>query len=177
MDIFDSVLDKIKGLTASVTNAFEPAHADTKPTGKYSNQEVSDMMSAIGNNETGGVKGDRYSYSKFSGNEKMGKDMGYYQVTNGELNSWGKQFMKRKIDTKEWLSSPKLQNDYMRTKIKALAEEGATPQEIFALHRGGLSLYANPEVRKKKVKERQNYVNKAMNYYIKLRHKDMGFKG
>lgn len=126
--------------------------------------ESANIMNALAYNETRGVKGDPYSFSQPSGSSSMGQAMGKYQTTEGELKSWSKDFMGREITPKEYQASPALQDEYTTKKIQTLLTAGATPAEILAMHRGGLTGYADPKVRQKKVLERQDYVNNGLAY-------------
>jgi len=47
-------------------------------------------------------------------------------------------------------------------------DAGASTAEILAMHRGGLTGYANPKVRQKKVKQRQKYVDNALEHLKSL---------
>jgi hypothetical protein len=119
---------------------------------------------AIAFNETspGVVKGDRYAYNKHSGSNAMGLDMGKYQVTEGELKTYGEQFLGRKVTAKEFLASPELQDQYMDAKITFLTDEGLTPEEVMAFHRYGMTGWGDPEVRKRKVEKAKQYIKNGM---------------
>ena len=54
---------------------------------------INRLRKALMKNETGGVKTDPYTFSKKSGSKTLGRDLGAYQVTEGELkeNAGGKR--------------------------------------------------------------------------------------
>lgn len=132
-------------------------------------KQVIDILDATKNNETTTTVKNPYSFRKFSGDEAMGEDLGAYQVTTAELKSWSKNFTGKQIDPEEFMKNPTLQDSYMRAKVETLLNEGVSLQEIFALHRGGLTNYADPKVRARRVKTRQKYVNDAMSYMETLK--------
>lgn len=152
------VADKLSGTT--VVNQ-DPAAVMEKHTAPR-------IMEALANNETGGVQTDPYSFRKPSGDPKQGDDIGKYQVTSGELKSWSKQFLGETITPDEFQKDPDLQDAYMRAKITELMKSGASTAEVIAMHRGGLTGYADPTIRQKKVGQRQDYVDKAMAFLTTL---------
>lgn len=172
MSVFDAVLDKLNSPLPSLSDTINSVSDKLSGTVVYNkpdivdptDAEVKQILPAIRNNETGIIKSDPYSFRKFSGDQEMGDDIGAYQVTSGELKSWSKQFLGKEITPDEFASSSNLQDQYMTSKVKTLLQAGATPAEVFALHRGGLTNYADPAVREQRVKTRQDYVNKAMDF-------------
>lgn len=173
MHILDTVFEKLgsgldhvgsalDGLVSSHISATDQTPMPTE------NPMVANVLSALAHNETRGVKGDPYAFSQPSGDPAMGQAMGKYQVTEGELKTWGKDFMGAPVDPKQFQADPALQETYMKKKTEALIKAGATPEQIFAMHRGGLTGYADPAVRAKKVLQRQGYVDNAMAFMNSL---------
>lgn len=129
---------------------------------------AANVISAIAQNETRGVEGDPYSFKQPSGSSTLGEALGKYQTTAGELKSWSKEFYGQVITPEQYIASPTIQDEYTKKKVVALLKSGATPAEVFALHRAGLTGYADPKVRAKKVKERAGYVNKGLEFLKNL---------
>lgn len=167
MNPIDSVLQKVGAGMDNILNSIIKKFPANEYKVENPMNQVSEILNAIAHNETGGVKGDRYAFRKPSGNPKYGDDIGKYQVTGGELASWSKQFLGETIDPDDFAASPELQDAYMKKKVQTLLDEGATTSEIFALHRQGLTGYADPEVRKSKLAKRQDYVTNAVNFMNK----------
>lgn len=125
---------------------------------------VPKLQSAIASNETGGEK-TPYTFSQPSGDKKLGKALGKYQVTEGELKSYGEKLLGEHITAKEFLASPKLQDQYIQAKIKYLQGKGlTTASQILAAHRGGFS---NLDAIPSKIKQYQDYVDKGLLVYKK----------
>lgn len=160
-DILDSVLKKIGGAFDATAGVLDKL-ASYEYRVSQPKDNVAPILSAIAYNETRGVEGDPYSFRKPSGSKKMGDDIGKYQVTSAELASWSKEFLGETVDPDEFHKDPDLQEAYMRGKVKALLAEGATTEEILALHREGLTGYADPLIRKKKLQKRLDYVTSGM---------------
>ncbi len=100
----------------------------------------SKLASAIAETETNVIpESKRYSFSQPSGIKSLGRAMGKYQVTEGELRDYSKLYTGRKITSKQFLSNPKIQDEYMIGKINYLRSKGMTDEEIIAAHRGGLN--------------------------------------
>jgi len=98
------------------------------------------LIDAIAYNETGVVpEEEKYSFSQPSGNKKLGKALGKYQVTEGELKSYAPRYLGRTVTADEFLSSPEIQDEYMRNKITKLKEQGNSTEDIFRIHRGGVN--------------------------------------
>lgn len=95
------------------------------------------ILDAIKYNETRGVKGDPYASSQFSGDSNLGKAMGAWRVTEGELKTYGKRYLGRVVTPQEFLGSPQLQTDYMTGKVNSMASKGVSTEDIIAKHRGG----------------------------------------
>lgn len=124
------------------------------------------ISQAIARNETGGVKGDPYAYSKPSGSKAMGYDLGKYQVTGGELGSYGKQFLGVTTTPQQFLADRALQDRYMRAKIQYLQQQGLGPEGIMALHAQGMTGWGDPGIVQQKIQQanlnRSGYVTRGM---------------
>lgn len=156
--------DLIEGVSEIIKNKGGRTYSYSNPVEDFHSSQVANLLNAIAYNETRGVEGNKYDFRKPSGNEELGDDIGKYQVTAGELKSWSKEFLGEEVDPDTFHKNPKLQERYMRSKIQNLLEHGATPEEVLALHRGGLTGYADPEVRKRKREERKDYVDSALEF-------------
>lgn len=125
------------------------------------------LLEAIGENETSIIPQEkRYSYAKDSGSKTLGRDLGKYQVTEGELKSFGKQFLGREVNAEEFLGDPQLQEQYMRAKVAFLEAEGLTPEEIVAVHAQGMTGWGDKKKLAQKIADanehRSGYVTRAM---------------
>lgn len=146
--LFGAIWDKLKnGNTTTYTFPTKPKPGiDTKK-----------FLNAIAQNETSVVKGDPYSTWQPSGNQKMGKALGKYRVTEASLKEHSPTYIGRPVTTKEFLSSPGIQDQYMTKMATTLSGQGYTPQQIADVHRSGTTLengYNNPD-----------YVNKFNSTY------------
>lgn len=145
---FGAIWDKLKNgntYTYTFPEKAKPA-VDTKK-----------FLAAIAQNETSVVKGDPYSTWQPSGNPKMGKALGKYRVTEASLKEHAPNYIGRPVTTKEFLSSPGLQDQYMTGMATKLSQQDYTPQQIADIHRSGTTLengYKN-----------QDYVNKFNSTY------------
>jgi hypothetical protein len=135
-----------------------------KTPGKKSPEtNVKKLSGAIADNETGGVKGNRYTSTQKSGDSKLGDAIGKYRVVADEIKHYSKRFLGKEITPEQFKNSPKLQDDYIAGKIKWLMDNyGWGPEEILAAHRGGMS---KPNEIQRIKKERSSYVTKGMNTY------------
>lgn len=174
-DPITSALSKLGGTVHTIDSAIGGAYNKLAGVSEamqdpkaIKNDSVSRIMQAIANNETGGVKTDPYSYRKFSGSTAAGDDIGKYQVTTGELKSWSKQFLGEEITPDEYQGDPTIQDAYMKAKVGHLMDTGATPAEILAMHRGGLTGYGDPAVRQKKLAARKEYADKGVAFMDSL---------
>jgi hypothetical protein len=100
--------------------------------------DVEKFLNAIGTNETGGIKGDRYAFHQPSGSAALGDALGKYQVTEGELKTYGKRFLGQDVTPRQYLSSPAIQDNYMKSKADFYTKQGYTPQDIADIHRKGI---------------------------------------
>jgi len=129
-----------------------------------------DILKAIAYNETGIIpEGKKYSYHKYSGDPKLGEDMGKYQVTEGELKRYSKRYYGRQLTPDEFLNNPKIQDDYMLGKIRYLREaEGYSDDQIIVMHNGGLNIDTETLKARKYVQKARNYLKERK---IKLKAK------
>lgn len=137
---------------------------------------VDTMLEAIAHNETGIVKGNKYAFNKIADPENpKNRDNGKYQVTTDELKTYSKRFLGRAVKDKEFLASPKLQEEYMRNKINFMMNEGLTPGEILASHRGGLPNWGDPVKMNEKREAYPDYIKEGTEKYLTdLQKKDAG---
>ena len=128
-DIEDNAVDTglfagIKGITAKLfgqakknpekvgiglKNSLQLLIKDVPPTKIVmgANDLVENIKEKIGLNETGGLRGKRYSFRKFSGREDLGDDLGKYQVTEENLRLYSKRYLDRGVTPEEFISNPK----------------------------------------------------------------------
>lgn len=170
-----AINDLVKNRTAQASEAPEPRMFDddlvvrARTSGQEERKyDVDKILKAIAYNETRGVKGDKYAYSRDSGKPELGKARGLYQVTDGELKVLGQEIFGRKITSEEFQNSPELQDEYMKIKVQDWIDEGLTLEEIAALHNKGFSNYRDEGVKEKRVKEASDYVAGVVNYYNSL---------
>lgn len=174
MKLLDDVFEKLGRGMDHVGSALEKlissevSYDSTKSTTEPIKYKPEQLVAALAYNETRGVKGDPYKFTQPSGNPEYGDAIGRYQTTGGELKSWSTEFMGRAITPEQYAADPKLQDEYTTKKVSKLMEIGATPEEIFAMHRGGLTHFMDPAVRKRKVEERRGYVDSAIAYLNSL---------
>lgn len=100
---------------------------------------ASSILTRIARNETGSIKGNAYMFTQPT-YTNLGRALGKYQVTEGELNSHAAKYIGQKVTAAEFIASPKLQDLYMTGKIAALAKQGYTPEQIADIHRSGSTL-------------------------------------
>lgn len=100
--------------------------------------DINKIREAIAYAETRGVRGDKSAFSQASGNQRLGDAIGTYQVTEGELNTYGPQYTGSPIDIAQFRNNPTAQEEYINAKIRALAARGNTPQQIADIHRRGV---------------------------------------
>lgn len=127
-----NVVDMVKHPFASVTHyeapAENPKHAFTRR-----------VREAIAHNETRGVAGDPYAFSRDSGAPSLGRALGRYQVTEGEFKTYGPKYLRQNISADQFLKSKGYQDTYMNMKIAKLTEQGYTPQQIADIHFSGFT--------------------------------------
>lgn len=144
------------------------AHAqyDSKLDSKYGPKkdtvDPARTASAIKWNETRGVK-DPYAYYRDSGSSALGRALGAYQVTEGELKTYGPILMGQKIDPNQFLKTPSMQDAYAQAKVKYLNQQkGLALPQILAAHRGGFSNLSNINGT---ISKYQGYVDSGVNAY------------
>lgn len=144
----------------TITNESKP---EVKPEKKTIN--LPKAVGAIKYNESRGEK-EPYYFSQPSGSSTLGKALGAYQITEGELKTYAKRFLGKPVTTKEFLSNPKLQDEYMKEKIRSLAKRGLNLEQILAVHRYGMSDLSK-EGLAKTVKKAEGYVKAGISQYGK----------
>jgi len=97
----------------------------------------------IAYNESRGEK-HPYTFSRPSGSKELGKALGKYQVTEGELKSYAQRYIGKAVTPQEFLRSPKLQEQYMLAKIMRFMLLGYKPEEIADIHRSGFTTAGEP---------------------------------
>ena len=116
---------------------------------------TSEIKRAIGDVETEKFitkPKERYVFRKFSKRPELGDSLGKYQVTEGELKTYGKRYLGKDITSEEFLADKNLQEKYMDNKIEAWKSQGIDIDNIIVNHRGGINA---------KVKDYQEYVSKV----------------
>lgn len=105
---------------------------------------VDKTTKAIAETETGGVKTDRYLFARDSGNKELGQALGKYQITEGELQTYEKRFLEADVTPHEFLTSPELQDTYMKNKVAYYLKQGYTPTEVYDIHYNGIRKAGEP---------------------------------
>lgn len=138
-----SIIDKIK--TLGVPSIIQKLRDGNQFTIEQPQPDYSKLVHAIGMNETSVIPEDkRYIYSRNSGKKELGRALGKYQVTEGELKTYAPQYLGRPINSKEFLSNPQLQDQYMTAKVKRFKEEmNASDDDVLAMHFGGMNYDKN----------------------------------
>lgn len=98
---------------------------------------ASDLISAIGMAETRGVGDDtkRYSFTKPSGAGDLA--LGKYQIREATLRENSERYLGKKVSPKEFLASPKLQDEFLDKMISRWRAEGSSDDDIISTHRSG----------------------------------------
>ena len=108
--------------------------------------DIQKYLKAIAYNETRGVTGmDPYKSKEYSGKPELGDALGRYRVTRGELNTHSKRYLGRNVSTQEFLSNPKLQDEYVSKQAQYRYDQGYTPQQAADFHRAGTGILEKPE--------------------------------
>jgi hypothetical protein len=115
------------------------------------------FLAALAANETGIVKGDPYKFKQPSGNKKFGQALGRYQVTEGELKTYGSRYLGQPISPSQFLASSTAQDNYVTNKALELSKQGYTPQQIADIHRRGIRKTSEPG---SSIYQDPDYVNK-----------------
>lgn len=138
----------IQKMVGGLKERFGPVHytraSSTPSTPPANTLDTARFLAAIAANETSIVKGDKYKFAKPSGNPALGRDLGKYQVTEGELKTYGKRYLGEPISGNNFLASSTAQDRYVATKAKMLSEKGYTPQQIADIHRRGYTKSSAP---------------------------------
>lgn len=101
--------------------------------------DLNKLAEALAHNETRGVKGDPYKFSRPSGDKNLGKALGKYQVTEGDLKTYAQRYIGQPISSKEFLASSTAQDNYIKNKAKYFADKGYSPDQIADIHRSGFT--------------------------------------
>jgi hypothetical protein len=101
--------------------------------------DMEKFLNAIKANETSIVRGNVAKSSQFSGVPKLGRAMGDYRVTEGELASYAPRYMGRKVTPQEFQNYADIQREYMKGKANWFNKEGYTPQETADIHNKGMT--------------------------------------
>lgn len=125
--------------------------------------DVDKLAKTIKTLETQGEK-EPYAFRRFSGSKALGDALGAYQITENELKTYGKRFLGKNVSRKEFLSNPKLQDDYMKGKINSLMERGLSLEEILASHRRGMSDLTEKGLADR-LQKASRYVKKGLEFY------------
>lgn len=172
-DIFHEGLNKALGVSNKTFKDIKNVFDNVFTGGKVSYQKENPidapdtfnkdkLLQAIRYNETRGEK-DPYSYYRSSGSKVLGRALGAYQVTEGELKTYGKKFLGKDIAADDFLKNPTAQDNYMQAKINhGMNDLKLNPAEILATHRGG---YTNPD---KAMVKYKTYVDSGMKAYNNL---------
>lgn len=134
-----------------------------KPIQKTPQAPTTTIRDAIALNETSIIpEAKKYTFTRFSGIKALGRAMGKYQITEGELKDYAEKYLGQKVTAKQFLNSPALQDKYMLAKIERLRSElGMTDDQIFAAHFGGI----NYNINRKSVQE---YIKRGLNHLNNL---------
>jgi hypothetical protein len=139
-----NVTQKITSPIASSTPASQPIN-------------INKILEVIRHQESRGQK-NPYGFSQFSGKKEIGNANGAYQVTDAELKTYSKKYLGRDITPQEFLSNPKLQDQYMTSKVQRFSNMfNFTIPEIFGAHRGGIGGRSNPSYK--------TYIDEATKLY------------
>lgn len=88
--------------------------------------------------ETRGEK-EPYSFYRYSGDPKLGDALGAYQITEGQLKTYGKRYLGREVSRDEFLDTPELQDKYVDNFIDYWDKQGIDEDNIIVIHRGGIN--------------------------------------
>lgn len=130
-------LQRIGGKINDLLSSHTTYTRDQVPTPQAPSLDAMKFLAAIAANETGIVKGDPYKFAKPSGNKILGRDLGKYQVTEGELKTYGTRYLGAPITGNQFLASSTAQDKYVANKADYYTKQGYTPQQIADIHRRG----------------------------------------
>jgi hypothetical protein len=100
------------------------------------------IRDAIGKTETEQFNNDlgkAYSFSRYSGDPSLGNALGRYQITEKVLQEKGKQYLGYVPSTKEFLSTPSLQDKFMDAKLSDQQKQGADLENLIVNHNKGIN--------------------------------------
>jgi len=153
MDQKQNFLQRIKSKFSSNTQYQAPARPVIEPA-----VDKDKFLYSIGMNETSIIpEGERYTFTRDSGKKELGRALGKYQVTEGELKTYGERYLGSPISSREFLENPSFQDRYMSNKAKYLADQGYTPQQIADIHYSGFTNSSDPG---SDIYQTEDYVNK-----------------
>ena len=115
------------------------------------------FLAALASNETGIIKNNPYGYSRSSGYKSLGKALGKYQVTEGELKTHGQRYLGQNITPQQFLASTTAQDKYVLNKADYYMKQGYTPQQVADIHNKG---YKNSSAPGQAIYQNPDYVNK-----------------
>lgn len=138
--------------TSSALNPTKPATPqapEPKPTFKeMTPQEQESILDRIPNaiaaNETSIVKGDKYSSSQYSGVPTLGRALGKYRVTEGELAAYAPKFLGEPVSPQQFLATPALQDEYIKNKAKYYLDQDYSPEQFADIHNKGIQHESTP---------------------------------
>lgn len=119
-------------LSSHTVYAGTPKTPQTKP-----QANIAAALAAFGHNETRGVKGDPYKFAQNSGDPKLGRALGKYQVTEELVKRLGPKYLGSAITSDQFLASSTLQDKFQSARIQNLLDQGYTLQQIADYHRHG----------------------------------------
>ena len=119
------------------------------------------LKKTLAYNETKGIpeEKEKYSSSQDSGRVDLGDALGKYRVTEGELETFSKKYLGKKVGKSEFLGNPQLQETYMDNKLADWESKGFTIEDMLLYHRGGLGA---------KKEEYPGYISEGLAYYESL---------
>ena len=119
------------------------------------------LKKTLAYNETKGIpeEKEKYSSSQDSGRVDLGDALGKYRVTEGELETFSKKYLGKKVGKSEFLGNPQLQETYMDNKLADWESKGLTIEDMLLYHRGGLGA---------KKEEYPGYISEGLAYYESL---------
>lgn len=109
-----------------------------------------------------------YSFRQPSGDKALGDALGAYQITEGLLKRYGKDYLGKEVTTEQFLKSPQLQDKFMEKEIERWDKEKdgkLSPQMAMAIHRRGWK--GAREKFDGNVGDTRSYVEKGLKRYYK----------
>ena len=125
---------------------------------------VENVIKSIKYNESRGEE-NPYAFSQHSGTSSLGRALGAYQITEGELKTYAKRYLGKAVSAKEFLASEALQDKYIKNRVEELIKRGLSVEDILAVHnKGGSDL--TPEGLKKVREKAKEYIESGMEIYV-----------